>query len=63
MSTYFKDDDIGMNASRNPVNVITKWIQVISDRIHLYKVERWGVVAVMALIFLIRLFMTKGRDS
>jgi hypothetical protein len=63
MSTYFKDDEIsGTNATMNPVSAISTWIQVISDRLHFYKVQRWGVVAGLAFIFIIRLIITKGTN-
>jgi hypothetical protein len=61
MSTYFKEgENTGTAGSSNPIHMVNNWLQVISDRIHLYKTQRWLVVVILGLFFLIRLVYTKG---
>jgi hypothetical protein len=61
MSTYFKEgENTGATGSSNPIHMVNNWLQVISDRIHLYKTQRWLVAVILGLFFLIRLVYTKG---
>jgi hypothetical protein len=63
MSNYFKDDLLNENQKENE-NIITKaynYIQTINDKVQFLKKERWIIVGLLVVFYLIRLFMTGGR--
>jgi hypothetical protein len=63
MSSYFNEENPNTTAnSRNPLYILHNCFQIINDKIHFYKYQRWAVVACLALCFLIRLIITKGKQ-
>ena len=62
MSSYFKNDSANDNEDSN--NILNKsliYLNVLNDRVQFYKKERWVVVAILVLIYLIRVIMTGGK--
>ncbi len=62
MSSYFKNDSANDNEDSN--NILNKsfiYLNVLNDRVQFYKKERWIVVAILVLIYLIRIIMTGGK--
>ncbi len=62
MSTYFKEDLL--NESRENENIVNKaynYMQALNDKVQFFKKERWIVVAVLVIFFLIRIFLTGGK--
>ena len=68
MSSYFNEEE---KQNSEPVNnelianksfsqKIGFYYNSIKDKIIVYKAERWGVVAILAIIYFIRMFRTKG---
>jgi len=62
MSTYFKDELTDNENSRGGIlGRLSLYYQAFSDKIQFFKTSRWILVAVLVLVYLIRLFMTKGK--
>lgn len=63
MTSYFKDDqnDYGDKTSGGLLDRIFLYQQAFSDKLQFYKTHRWISVGVMAVLFMIRLFITKGK--
>jgi hypothetical protein len=61
MSTYFKEDP-NEGGSDNFMDKAYNYYQAINDKVQFYKKERWIVVAVLAIIYFIRLIMTGGIE-
>ena len=67
MSSYFNEEEKNSNNSNN-VSLSNKsffekikfYYNSINDKIIFYKAERWGVVAVLAIFYFIRMFRKKG---
>ncbi len=62
MSTYFKDElnDSSDKASEGLFGKISLYNQAVSDKLQYFKKERWIAVGVLAVLYLIRIFVTKG---
>jgi hypothetical protein len=62
MSTYFKEGENipPSQESGSALQSFNKYYQIINDRIQFYKRERWTVIALLALLYLIRCLITKG---
>ena len=62
MSTYFKNDKANDNEDSN--NILNKsliYFNVLNDRVQFFKKERWIVVGILVLIYLIRIILTGGK--
>ena len=67
MSSYFSEEEI-KNINNNNDNISEKsffekikiYLNSINDKIIIYRAERWGVVAILAVIYFIRIFRKKG---
>ena len=68
MSSYFSEEEKKTITNLNNESIANKsffekiefYYNHIKDKIIIYKAERWGAVAVLALIYFIRMFRTKG---
>ena len=68
MSSYFNEDEKKNSADINNVSLDQKsflqklelYYNSIKDKIIIYKAERWGIVALLAVLYFIRMFRTKG---
>ena len=68
MSSYFDENEKKSQAELNQASLAEKSIfekidlyyNFIKDKIIVYKAERWGTIAVLAVIYFIRVFRTKG---
>ena len=68
MSSYFNEDEKKNSADINNVSLEQKsflqklelYYNSIKDKIIIYKAERWGIVALLAVLYFIRMFRTKG---
>ena len=67
MSSYFSEEE-NKNINNNNDNISEKsffekikiYLNSINDKIIIYRAERWGVVAILAVIYFIRIFRKKG---
>jgi|LauGreDrversion4_2_1035121.scaffolds.fasta_scaffold1762818_1 hypothetical protein len=62
MSNYFKDDLLNENQKGNE-NIITRvynYLQAFNDKVQFFKKERWIVVGLLVVFYLIRLIITGG---
>ena len=68
MISYFNEEEQKSSSEINNISLDQKtfsqkleiYYNSIKDKIIIYKAERWGVVAVLAIIYFIRIFRTKG---
>ena len=68
MSSYFNEEERkNFNDAKNDSfankNIFEKmeiYYNQIKDKIIIYKAERWGIVALLAVLYFIRMFWTKG---
>ena len=68
MSSYFSEEEKKNSTNLNNESIANKsffekfefYYNHIKDKIIIYKAERWGAVAVLAIIYFIRMFRTKG---
>ena len=68
MSSYFNEEEKQNSETINNELIANKsffqkigfYYNSIKDKIIVYKAERWGVVAILAIIYFIRMFRTKG---
>ena len=68
MSSYFSEEEKSKSNNLNNESIANKssfeklefYYSQIKDKIIIYQAERWGVVGVLALIYSIRMFRTKG---
>jgi len=64
MSTYFKDEASETDStSQGLFGKLSLYYQAISDKLQFYKRERWVVVGVVGVFYIIRIFITKGKFS
>jgi hypothetical protein len=62
MSTYFKNDTQEvLDASGGGITKLFSYLHAINDKVQFYKNERWMLVIVLAVFFLIRLILTGGK--
>lgn len=65
MSSYFKEGELNTDGtptqSSNPLTKLGIYWEVLNDRIKNYFVYRWVVVVFIFLVFILRLFITKGN--
>ena len=67
MSSYFSEEE-NKNINNKNDNISEKsffekikiYLNSINDKIIIYRTERWGVVAILAVIYFIRIFRKKG---
>ena len=67
MSSYFSEEE-NKNINNNNENISEKsffekikiYLNSLNDKIIIYRAERWGVVAILAVIYFIRIFRKKG---
>ena len=62
MSTYFEKEK-NQNTINSSLNIFTKikiYLNAIQDKIIIYVAERWGIIAILLLFYLIRIFLCKG---
>ena len=64
MSTYFNGDIPKNNeddSSINPISRFLRYYDAIFDKIQFYFTERWASVGILSFLYILRLFMTKGK--
>ena len=59
MSTYFKESELDDNSS-SYITRVWRYYQSINDKIQFYRKQRWALIFVLMLIFLLRLYLTNG---
>ena len=68
MSSYFNEEEKKSSSDINNISLDQKsffqkmdiYYNSIKDKIIIYKAQRWGVVAFLAVFYFIRMFRTKG---
>ena len=68
MSSYFNEEEKQNSETINNELIANKsffqkigfYYNSIKDKIIVYKAERWGVIAILTIIYFIRMFRTKG---
>ena len=68
MSSYFNEEEKKSSSDINNISLDQKsffqkieiYYNSIKDKIIIYKAQRWGVVAILAVFYFIRVFRTKG---
>ena len=71
MSNYFQNDDITVKSISssssssicNLVSSVQKYLNAFNDKLVSYRKARWYVIICLTLIYLIRLFLTKGYQA
>ena len=64
MSTYFKDDSTdNEHGSGGFLGKLSLYYQAFSDKLQYFKKPRWIAVAALTMLYAIRIFMTKGKNS
>ena len=61
MSTYFKEDQLNENESENIFSKTYNYVQALNDKVQYFKRERWAVVAILVVFYLLRLVCTGGK--
>lgn len=64
MSTYFDGEIPKKNQedySINPISRIFNYYDAIFDKIQFYFTERWVTVAILSLLYILRLIYTQGK--
>lgn len=66
MSNYFKENDINSfnygsdSSGKNIFHKFQLYYNAINDKLQYYKSERWISIAVLVLLYLIRILYTQG---
>ena len=68
MSKYFQEGELNNQGeySSNPDNIFTKisvYYEALSDKLKNYFYERWAVIAILLLFFIVRLIITRGNNK
>jgi len=63
MSTYFKNDLNEETSSKSGTfRIFINYINAFNDKLQFFKFERWVIIGILGIIFIIRLIQTAGKQ-